>query len=84
MLNPQKKVPAQNKLINKTSIVITYIYSLTTKIAKFTEEYSIKNPDPNSASDSLTSKGIFFISVKIVIQKKMAVGKQTHKKQPLC
>lgn len=42
--------------------------------AKPIPEYSTKYPEPNSASDSVTSKGIFFTSVNNINQNKKHIG----------
>lgn len=59
------------------------MYSDNISKAKLMPEYSTIYPEPNSASDSATSKGIFLISVSIVIIYKKAKGSKAKNNDKL-
>lgn len=68
------EVTLVNNIINTITATIMYMYFERTSNAKFIPEYSTIQSDLSLAFDLATSKGIFFISVSIVMIYKKAKG----------
>lgn len=65
-----------NNIIKTITAVIINMYFERTNKAKLIPEYSTIYSDLNSASDSATSKGIFLISVNIIIIYRKTKGRR--------
>ena len=66
--------PPKNKQTNKLDINIILLYSAKKNIAKIIDEYSVLYPATNSASASVKSNGVRFVSANIEMKKIIAQG----------
>jgi len=66
--------PPRNNITNKLDINNMFEYSAKKNIAKIIDEYSVLYPATNSASASVKSNGVRFVSASIEIKKIIAHG----------
>jgi hypothetical protein len=73
-----------NKAVVKTLIMIILAYSAIKIKAKLPLLYSILNPDTSSDSPSAKSKGVRFVSAKVVINQVTNIGNMTRRGHVTC
>ena len=76
--------PPRNKIVKIVDINIILLYSAKKNIAKIIDEYSVLYPATNSASASVKSKGVLFVSANIDIKKIIAQGSRGIRNQTVC
>lgn len=76
--------PPRNNIVKIVDINIILLYSAKKNIAKIIDEYSVLYPATNSASASVKSKGVRFVSANIDTKKIIAQGNKGIKNQIVC
>lgn len=76
--------PPINSIAKIVDINIILLYSAKKNIAKIIDEYSVLYPATSSASASVKSKGVRFVSANIDIKKMMAHGNNGIINQIVC
>jgi len=74
--------PPKNNIAKIADIKIILLYSAKKNIAKIIEEYSVLYPATSSASASVKSKGVRFVSANIETKKIKAQGSKGNTNQP--
>jgi len=75
--------PPKNKATNIVDIKIMLLYSARKNIAKIIDEYSVLYPATSSASASVRSNGVRFVSANMEIKKIIAQGNRGKINHPV-
>jgi len=79
----KKRETEKNKTLVTSLITIIFKYSPIKIKANPPALYSVLNPDTNSLSPSLKSKGVRFVSANLLVNQKTKRGKRLKKKREL-
>jgi hypothetical protein len=75
--------PPKNRIAKIADIKIMLLYSAKKNMANMIDEYSVLYPATSSASASVKSKGVLFVSANIEIKKIIAQGSNGQINQPV-
>lgn len=75
--------PPKKNITNNTDIKSILLYSAKKNIANIIEEYSVLYPATSSASASVKSKGVLFVSANMEIKKIIAQGNSGKRYHPV-